>query len=263
MLLRLLRHNPGELRDRMLTFAEFQADRLRRPATLTPASLGDFQRQLSQALRGDLESFLGETRLAQIENHVSQAQAELSTKARFGMFHDADFSLARIAYAVCRQLKPAVVVETGVAHGVTTAFVLKALESNQKGELWSIDLPPLADGADDQVGYLVPAQLRSRWHLLRGRTRRLLPGLCAQLPAIDLFLHDSLHTYGNIRREFQTIWPKLRPGGVLLADDVNLNRAFEDFAAGSSVALATVLREEKKPGTFGAMVKAAQRSDAR
>ena len=35
------------------------------------------------------------------------------------------------------------VVETGVAHGVTSRFILEALERNGRGFLWSIDLPPL------------------------------------------------------------------------------------------------------------------------
>jgi hypothetical protein len=34
-------------------------------------------------------------------------------------------------------------VETGVAHGITSRFVLEALQRNGGGRLWSIDVPPL------------------------------------------------------------------------------------------------------------------------
>ena len=42
-------------------------------------------------------------------------------------------------------------------------------------------------------------------------------------------MHDSLHTHRNMRREFDTVWPHLREGGLLLADDVERNRAFGEL----------------------------------
>lgn len=36
--------------------------------------------------------------------------------------------------------RPEVVIETGVAHGVSTRIVLEALTQNDLGHLWSIDL---------------------------------------------------------------------------------------------------------------------------
>ena len=260
LLFHLLRHNRGELRDRLLTFADFQIDRLRRKASRLPVSSEDFRLHLGDALHGDLGPFFQEDALLTIEQLVEDGQNKLSANPAFGMFHGADLSLARLCYAICRLQKPAVVVETGVAHGVSSAFLLQALSVNGTGELWSIDLPPVAEGADDQVGCLVPADLRPRWHLLRGRTRRLLPELVAQLPAIDIFLHDSLHTYRNISLEFETVWPKLRAGGVLISDDVDLNRAFEEFATRGDIALALTSKQQTKGAVFGAMVKAAAKT---
>lgn len=255
MLLRLLRRNRGEVWDRLLTFADFQADRLRRKSSITPESSGDCLRCMDEALRGDLKPFLQEDALLAIEQTVARGQDQLAADPAFGMLHGADLGLARLCYAICRLQKPATVVETGVAHGVTSAFLLQALAVNGVGELWSIDLPPLAEGADDQVGYLVPAGLRSRWRLLRGRTCNLLPGIVLKLPAIDMFLHDSLHTYRNMTWEFQTVWPRLRSGGVLLSDDVNLNRAFERFATRADISLALTSRQERKTSVFGVIVK--------
>lgn len=50
-------------------------------------------------------------------------------------------SLGALVYAIVRVLKPEIVVETGVASGLSSAYILQALEENRKGKLYSIDLP--------------------------------------------------------------------------------------------------------------------------
>jgi hypothetical protein len=42
-------------------------------------------------------------------------------------------------------------VETGVAHGITSRFVLEALARNGSGQLWSIALPPMESPWKSQV----------------------------------------------------------------------------------------------------------------
>jgi len=257
LLLRLLLKNPVEFRDRVLTVAEFHADRLRPKATIVPMERDALMHQLEAYLGGKLHSFLNEPALSEIENEVFQKQRRVIERPVFETYHDADFLLARLCYALCRLQKPEVVVETGVGYGVTSAFMLQALSMNNKGQLWSIDLSPLAQGADAQVGCLIPASVRSRWHLLRGRTRRLLPPLMAQLSSVDIFLHDSLHTYRNMTWEFRTVWPKLKAGGVLLSDDIDMNRAFEEFATHSSkVELFAAGKQDNKSSLFGIAIKA-------
>jgi|SRR5271157_716866 len=59
----------------------------------------------------------------------------------FGSRNDGDAGLIRAIWCLIRHLQPKNVVETGVAHGVTSRFVLEALERNEGGRLWSIDLP--------------------------------------------------------------------------------------------------------------------------
>ena len=50
-------------------------------------------------------------------------------------------------YALVRNLRPRIAVETGVCNGFSTAFVLLGLARNEEGELHSIDLPEVV-GAD-------------------------------------------------------------------------------------------------------------------
>lgn len=120
--------------------------------------------------------------------------------------------------------------ETGVAFGVTTGFILQALAQNGCGQLWSVDLPPLGKDADAQVGFLVPTRLKNRWRLIRGSYRRMLPAVLNDPDAIDVFIHDSLHTYKHMKWESETAWAHIKPGGVLISNDVSNKRAFEEFA---------------------------------
>ena len=138
--------------------------------------------------------------------------------------------LLRIAGAIVALERPQVMVETGVAQGFTTATLLAAMERNGSGHLYSIDLPALQFDPSGEVGRAVPATLRARWTLELGDSRRLLGPLCARVAPLDVFLHDALHTYSSQLREYRTVWPHLREGGLLLSDDVG-NPAFVEFAA--------------------------------
>jgi hypothetical protein len=150
-------------------------------------------------------------------------------------------------YRLLRELRPKVAVETGVCNGVSTAFLLLALEDNGEGELHSIDLPEVAgeeyqegtfwDGKGGAVippgkepGWMVPPALRARWHLALGRSQEELPPLLERLGEIDFFMHDSEHSYECMSFEFRTAWEALGEGGVLVADDVNVNTAWTEFA---------------------------------
>jgi hypothetical protein len=138
-----------------------------------------------------------------------------------GQAHDADPALAEVVWHAVRHLRPAVVVETGVSRGITSRVILEALRANAGGRLWSVDLPPLEDPWRRLVGTAVPAELRGRWSYRRGASSRLLPGVVGEVGEIDLFIHDSLHTPGNFEFELRTVWPRLRPGGLVVIDDAD------------------------------------------
>ena len=80
-----------------------------------------------------------------------------------------------------------------------------------------------------EVGWLVPQTLRERQTLILGKVEEKLPDLLDRLGAIDIFYHDSLHTYEHMMFEFKTAWRKLIKGGLLIADNIDLNNAFIDF----------------------------------
>lgn len=137
--------------------------------------------------------------------------------------------LLRLVGGVVALMRPERMVETGVALGFTTATVLRAMEENGRGHLYSIDLPALQYDPRDPVGRAVPEQVKHRWTLELGDSRALLEPVARRAAPLDVFLHDALHTYSSQLREYTTVWPHLRSGGVLISDDVG-NPAFVEFA---------------------------------
>jgi hypothetical protein len=171
----------------------------------------------------------------------------------FSVGHNGTETLGRLCYAACRATRPAAIIETGVAYGVTTAYILKALEENSEGRLHSIDLPPLGKRSPEYVGCLVPAELRSRWDLRIGSVRSLLPGILRETGGVSVFIHDSLHTYAHMTMEFNAALGVLRPGGVLIADDIEGNKAFEEATRDSRVASWFAIRQTNKNAICGAI----------
>jgi hypothetical protein len=147
-------------------------------------------------------------------------------------------------YALVRLLRPAHVVETGVSSGVSSAHFLLALDRNRAGTLHSIDLPTRARGPvlqPDESPVALPPGLSSgwsipfrspRWDLRIGPAQEVLPRLVEELPSIDLFLHDDLHTPEHLAFELATIRPRLSRGAPVLADNTQwTGDAFPKFAA--------------------------------
>ncbi len=230
LLLSLLASNPPEFGDRVRAVVEVNLDRLFQKQPDYPAvPWGELLNGLTRALGADAAALDREVDIHGLEPTIAAGIARLGAAPRLTVRHNADMRIARLCYIVCRAVRPNTVVETGVAYGVTTTFVLKALEINGRGHLYSIDLPPLGAEAGNSVGWLVPEHLRSRWTLRRGSSRRVLPPLLARLGQVDVFIHDSLHTFQNMRSEFAAVRRHQGDPFVLIADDIELNRAFEEY----------------------------------
>jgi len=147
-------------------------------------------------------------------------------------------------YALVRILQPKHVVEAGVSSGISSAHFLLGLDRNRSGTLHSIDLPTLQRGpvlqADESpvslppglaTGWAIPFR-SSRWDLRIGASQGLLPRLVEELPSVDLFLHDDLHTPEHLAFELATVRPKLSVGAPVLADNTKwTGESFPQFAA--------------------------------
>jgi hypothetical protein len=164
---------------------------------------------------------------------VATLRAQGMTVGPFSFYewNDGDAGFVRAIWCLIRHLRPASVVETGVAHGMTSRFILEALETIGAGKLWSIDLPPLNPITRQEVGVAVrqTGVPVDRWTYIAGTSRRRLPALLSRLGRIDLFIHDSLHSNRNVMFELECAWRYLSAGGAMVVDDIDTNPAFDTF----------------------------------
>jgi predicted O-methyltransferase YrrM len=107
----------------------------------------------------------------------------------FSSSYDLGEKLAFLSYSLVRIVKPKLVIETGVAAGISSTLILSALARNNYGTLRSFDIT-------NKVGELIPSELRKLW------TLKVLNGLSikdklrkeiAEVKDDFIFLHDSDH----------------------------------------------------------------------
>lgn len=133
-------------------------------------------------------------------------------------------SLAAL-YGIVRVVRPAVFLETGVEIGVSTAVLLAALDRNGHGELHSVDI-------DDGVGRVARAGSTERWHLhVHPHTggESALRALVADLGSVDIFSHDSGHSWLWQTFEYETAAPCATQ--LVLSDDIDASWAFAQHCA--------------------------------
>ena len=175
--------------------------------------------------------------------------------ASYRGWNDGDRAQAEAIWCLVAHTRPATVVETGVAHGLTSRVILEGLQRNGNGHLWSVDLPAVDPALHHEIGIAVPEQLRSRWTYVQGTSRRRLPELVRRLQRVDLFIHDSLHTARNTYFELETVWPTLPPGGAAVVDDINRNLGFSRFTEKVAPGTWVAARHVVGDGLWGTAIK--------
>jgi hypothetical protein len=133
-------------------------------------------------------------------------------------------------HAIARLLRPEHVVEVGVSSGVSSAYLLAALDRNGRGTLHSVDLPKAParsrkqGGASWSIppgmfsGWAVPPRLRAQWDLRLGDKADVIPRLADELRRIDLVVYDVPHDEADLVREFARLDPRMPAGAVAIAD---------------------------------------------
>jgi predicted O-methyltransferase YrrM len=189
-----------------------------------------------------------------ILNIISQKQHSFTKNVTGNTYRGQEYSFgglgleeSKFLYALIRSRKPEIVLETGVCNGVSSTIILQALHENQKGKLVSVDFPEVegmvySEGTfwagkggaaipkDKEPGWIIPEHLRYRWEVHLGKSQEILPSIVNQLSKIDIFIHDSEHSYECMMFEYETVYPKLIKKGILISDDVNWNTAFKEFS---------------------------------
>lgn len=174
-------------------------------------------RFLSDVFRVDAQAIVEECQRCGAGAWSQRRHAQLEEFPGYRLGSTPTFDLETI-YCLVRAMRPSVVVETGVCYGASSAYILEALRDNGHGVLYSIDLGNTEDEPPND--FFVRPALKDAWRLIIGDVRQELPRLLARLGQIDLFHHDSLHTYEHMTWEYETAFPYLAPNGVLSSHDV-------------------------------------------
>lgn len=138
-----------------------------------------------------------------------------------------------IWYILIRKYHLQTIVETGVSMGWSSFMILTALQrENSSGKLHSIDINSSTTvQRDGGTGYLIPDCLKEYWDLRIGDVRELLEPMLLELNQIDMFIHDSDHSYAVMSFEYNLVWDFLKDSGFLCSDDINHSNAFDEFIA--------------------------------
>ena len=140
-------------------------------------------------------------------------------------------SILESIYILIRLLKPNLVVDTGVGEiGMSSTYILTALDDNNHGHLYSIDPDKFYSLYGYHVGSGIPKNLRKRHTLVNDISQNSLEPLLKMNGQIDVFLHDGDHKFKTKMFEYETAYKYLRSGGVIMSDDT-WDSAFDLFVS--------------------------------
>lgn len=158
--------------------------------------------------------------LEEDEHLASQLTRRLSANPRRGVCaHRPQWARRLGWYSLVRAAAPDHVVETGTHLGLGSCVIAAALLRNGHGRLTTIDIDP-------DAGYLIGEP----WaNVIERRTGNSMDVL-AEMTDVDIFLHDSLHTYDHETSELAAVEPNLRAGAIILSDNAHESSALSDWA---------------------------------
>lgn len=177
-------------------------------------------------------------------------------------------------YLLARVLKPKVIIETGTNIGFSSTFIALAVkENNNNCKFYTIeprsDYPreslafvECSDIRKQKIDYskltgkceplgIAPPDLKENIILKKGYSRDILPLLLEENGSVDIFFHDSDHSYRNTIWECATVLPRIKSGGYLVAHDIVLNSAFREmFGNRGSLTVRENLGVYRKTGEY-------------
>ena len=162
-----------------------------------------------------------------LDQTIIQDALNQSSKANFKMGGAGHIHLL---YDCVRSLKPEIVVETGVAYGWSSLSILKAMDENNIGKLFSIDMPYPRKKNEKDVGIVVPKNLRKNWILIRKPDRFGLTETLKKIgKKIDICHYDSDKSWWGRHYAYPVLWNSLKSRGLFISDDIQDNLYFSEF----------------------------------
>jgi predicted O-methyltransferase YrrM len=114
-----------------------------------------------------------------------------------------------------RQIQPNSILELGTCEGGSAFFMILALPDGCR--LTTIDI------SDRHPWQLGPFLFDHRLRRVKGNSLDINVWGAEPLENIDLLFIDTLHEYEQVRSELALYLPHVRPGGIIVLDDIHLN----------------------------------------
>jgi len=177
-----------------------------------------FVSAVSGAKIGQVRSWMQE--LEDNNKLTEQLTRRLSSNPRRGICAKEPHWARRLGwYALVRAVQPDHVVETGTQLGLGSCAIAAALLQNGHGRLTTIDTDP-------EAGYLI----EEPWASVIDRHIGSSLDLLGELREVEMFIHDSLHTYDFETKEFTAVGPNLSADAVILSDNAHDSAALSSWA---------------------------------
>jgi cephalosporin hydroxylase len=139
---------------------------------------------------------------------------------------------------ILHELRPALIVETGTAHGGSALFLASMCDLLDHGEIVSVDVVEDSERPSHQrVTYLTGSSTAPE---IVDAVGRRAAGL-----APVLVILDSNHECGHVLEELRHYGPLVTPGSYAIVEDSNVNGhpVVREFGPGPAEAIAAFLRE--------------------
>lgn len=160
-----------------------------------------------------------------------------------------------LLYFLVRKFRPKIILETGVAAGWSTLAILKAINKNELGKLYSSDFPYFRmKNPEKFIGFLVKDEKNlSEWTLdIRG-DEVALPFFASKFHdnSIDLFHYDSDKSYSGRKKAIKILEKKFSKNSIIIFDDIQNNLHFKDFVTKNNMKFKIFEFEGKFVGLIG------------
>lgn len=185
--------------------------RLRREAR---RERGAWAQRLSLRLADDVEGLLGSLYRGEAQpgmdgrSHAIEPQVRISREQGLLLYH------------LCRERRPALTLEVGLAYGYSTIYLLAALRDLGQGRHIAID--PLQSSHWHGIGARRAAELglAERFTLIEEPAERALPRLEAEGRRVQLAYIDGDHKFEAVLGDFTLVARLCDPGALVVLDDL-------------------------------------------
>jgi len=253
------RRVPGFVKAAVLSLRRRAALRRVRRVTSGDARTAALLRAVERSLRGGLEpeERAWILRLAELRRRLRRSRerilvpgadpAAAQTVGERYLFSKSELA-SLLLFRLVREFRPARCLELGTNVGVSAAYQAAALALNGGGELHTVEMsPPLAELS--RV-HLASVGLAAEVHT--GRFADVLPALLARTAPLDYVFIDGHHDGPATVGYFAQIHPSLRPGALVVFDDIA-------WSSGMAEAWATIQADPRVRvavglGTMGACI---------